>query len=121
MVLLVKLMGIFIVVMGANFMAKPDTMKKWMDFWMQEKRVYAGAAVSLVIGVLFLMGASQCRIGWIVTVMGVMSLVKGIMLIVGGKEKMAKWANVIMGKPAKIRRRFAILALAIGVLLIYAA
>ena len=121
MVSLVKFLGIFILVTSVSFMLKPDMIKRWMELWTKGKRIYIGAAINLIIGVLLLRGASQCTLPAIVTVVGILSLIKGVALLVRGPESLKFWSKLLKDKSASVLRLFLLLGLAIGVLLIYAA
>lgn len=121
MVALVKLVGILVVVMGAIYFVKPDVVKKVMHFWMKDNRLYLAGVLNVLVGIIFLLSASVCLIPWIVVIFGVLSLIKGILAFALGPKKVASFADQIVKKPVKTLRVFAVIALAIGVLLIYAA
>ena len=121
MILLIKLLGIAILVLGVTYLLSPDTMKQYAAFWTRGKRMHTGAALSTLIGIILLLAASQCAVSWIIALFGIMSIIKGIVLFVLGPEKakarLTRWAE----KPIAVLRMFAVLAIIIGALLIYAA
>ena len=121
MVILIRLLGIVTVVFGAIYLLKPDIIKPYMAFWMIGKRLYGGAVLSLAIGIILLLAASQCTITWFVALFGILGLVKGIVLFVAGQEKMKSWADWWIERPITFRRVHALVAIIIGALLIYAA
>jgi len=121
MVGVVKLVGMFMLVFGAIYMAKPTIMKDWLNFWKKGKRMHMGGAINILIGIIFLSSASRCDIPWIVIIVGLISLAKGIAIFVLGPAKMIAKAEGFLKKPPKILRNFSVIALALGILLIYAA
>ena len=121
MVILVKLLGIVLVVFGVVYLLNPNIMKQYIAFWKKGKRLYAGAAASLLIGIILLLAASQCAVSWFVTAFGILALIKGIVLFVLKPEKVMPMMEWWLQKPVAFLRGHAIIAIVIGVLLIYAA
>jgi uncharacterized protein YjeT (DUF2065 family) len=121
MVALVKLTGIAMVVMGVIYFVKPGVMKKYMRYWMEEKKLYMGAVLNLVIGLIFLIAASNCLWPAFVRLIGVISLIKGIMIFYPGPKKIIPMMEALSNKRNKTLRGFAVLALIIGILVIYSA
>jgi len=120
MVALIKLVGIVIVILGVAYLLRPELMKQYMSFWTKNKRLYMGAIISAIVGAILLLGAPQCRIAWIVTVIGIWALLKGLLILVLGKEKMVSTIKWWQKKPIKTLRSLAIVVIAMGVLLIFA-
>ena len=121
MVVFVKLIGIVMVAVGAIYLVKPDTIKQYMDFWLQGNRVYGGAVTAFIVGVIFLMAASQCTLPTVVVIIGILSLAKGIMLFIRGPKRLQEIKKWLDNKSGSALRQLAILTLAIGILVIYAA
>jgi hypothetical protein len=118
---LVKLLGIVMVAMGAVYLVKPSMMKKYIKFWIKKNNIYFGAVLSLLFGIIFLLAASQCQVGWFIILMGIVSVVKAILLFVWGKKKAAIIADkIIHGTPTTLRT-FAFVALGIGIAIVFAA
>ena len=121
MVGLVKLIAVVMIACGAIFLVRPALMKKFMQFWMQESKLYIGAVLSLAIGIIFLFAAKNCTIHFIVVIFGLLSLIKGILIFVLGPKKIIAFMELLSKRPAKALRFFAILHLCLGVLLNYSA
>ncbi len=119
MIILVKLISVIILVEGIVFLLSPKAMKKWVNFWAKEKRLYIGAALALLFGIIFLSIASQCKLPMVLTIMGVMSLIKGIVIFALGPEKMKARLDWWSARPAGTARIIGIIAIAIGALLLY--
>ncbi len=121
MVILVRLFGIAIVVTGIIFSANPKTLKQYIAFWKQQKRLYIGGILSLLFGVIFLLAASQCRLAGVIIVLGIWAVIKGVLLFALGQKKLNAYLGWWLGKPLSIARFLGIVALAFGVLIIYSA
>lgn len=121
MVILVKLFGIVIVVFGVIYLLNPNIMKQYVAFWKQAKRIFIGAVLSLLIGIIFLLAAPQCRLPWFVAAFGILGLIKGIVLFAIGQEKAIAMINWWAGRSVTFLRIHALIALALGALLIYSA
>ncbi|MBU4313109.1 MAG: hypothetical protein KJ706_10405 [Candidatus Omnitrophica bacterium] len=93
-------------------------MKDYVAFWKQGKRLLVGGIVNILLGILFLKVASQCRIPGVITAMGIISLIKGIALVIRGPEKAKAMLDYWANKSPKAMRLFAILAIAIGLLML---
>ncbi len=122
MVILVRLLGIAVTVLGIVFLLDIKKMKKYMDFWTKGKDPHIRAGVSSVaFSVLLLLAASQCKSPLIIIFMAIWGLVKGIVIIVRGPKGLKSMAGWIEKKPANALRLFAILALAVGILIVSSA
>ena len=121
MVILVKLFGIVMVVFGVIYLISPDVMKKYIAFWAKGKRIYAGGILSILIGIIFFLAASQCKLVWFVILISIVSLIKGIVLLALGPEKWTSKINWWIARPPAIIRLLSLVAIAFGILLIYSA
>ena len=121
MVGLVKLVGIVMVVLGAVYLVKPALLKKNINFWMKENRIYFGVILALLIAVIFLVSASRCAVSWFVVILGIVSLIKAISIFALGPKKISSLLDKIEKKPAKILRTLCGIKLVLGIILIYAA
>ena len=121
MVILVKLLGIIIAVFGVIYLLKPNIMKPYVAFWKRGKRIHIGAVLSLLIGIILLLAASQCAVSWFVAAFGILGLIKGIVLFVLRQEKAISMINWWAERPIAFLRVHALFALVVGALLIYSA
>ena len=121
MVILVKLFGIAIVVMGGIFLVKPEIMKQYIAFWRQQKSLFIGAILSLLFGVIFLLAAPQCRLTGFIIVFGIWGIIKGVLLLTLGQNKINTYLDWWLKKPISTIRVLGLFALAIGALFSYSA
>lgn len=121
MVTLIKLLGIVIVILTVTFMTKPAMIKKYIAFWTKDKRVYVGAVISILFGIMFLRAASACTISWVIFLIGIWALVKGVILWSLGPKKLEAKCSALTKLPPKTLRLIMLISLAMGILIIYAA
>ena len=121
MVILVKLFAIAMVVLGVVFLLSPKALKQYLNFWAKRKNFYLAGILSILFSVVFLLAASQCRLPWVVAVLGIWALIKGIVILVRGPEGLKSMVDWWMKRPIGVLRLTGLLALAIGVLLSYSA
>lgn len=115
----VKFLGILIVGFGVAYFVKPGIIKAYMAFWKGTKRLYLGGALALLIGIIFLLAAAQCRWRGFIVAFGILSVAKGIWLFVISQEKVISILEWWVKRPIAFLRGHAVCAIIIGVLLIY--
>jgi len=121
MLTLVRLFGIVIVGMGITFLLSPKLYRRYMAFWEQGRRLYLGAILSILIGVVLLLVASECKLGGVIVTLGILCLVKGILLLTLGQERMKSMLKWWQGMSLLVLRLIALIAIAFGALLLYSA
>ena len=119
MVILVKLLGIFIVGVGIAFFVKPKLYEQYAVFWTKGKRLYVGAILNILIGVILLLVASGRRLAGTILTLGILGLVKGIIILTLGQKKMKSMFKWWQGRSLFALRLVALVAIAFGVLLLY--
>ena len=121
MLIAVRVVGILIVGMGVAFLLKPKLYKQYVAFWQPGKRLYLGAILAILFGVVFLLATTQCRLVGFILAMGILSLAKGIILFTLGQEKIKSTLKWWQGRSLLVLRLMALIAIAFGALLIYSA
>lgn len=121
MVFLVKLLGLLIVILGVAYLYNPKILKPYLDFWKAPKRIYLGAVMAFVIGIIFLYAAPLCRVSWPIVLFGLLGLIKGVLLLVLRKEKWFELLDWWEKRSAHFLRIHSLIAVSIGALLIFSA
>jgi hypothetical protein len=119
MVAVVKLLGIFIVGFGVASFVNPNVVKQFMGFWKPVKRIYLGGTLSLVLGIIFLLAASQCRWRGFIIAFGILFIARGICVLVIGQKRVISVLDWWLKKPVKFLRGYAVFAIILGTLFIY--
>lgn len=121
MVILVRIIGIIIGCLGIVFLISPQTIKGMISFWSQGKRLYLGGALRILFGLIFLLAVPQCRLAWVIFVIGILALIKALLIFILGLEKMKSLLNWWNNRPPVVLRLMGFIVLAFGVLLLYSA
>lgn len=119
MLTLTKLIGVFIVSMGAMIMLKPETMKHLITFLQQGRRLYILGLVRILLGIILILAASECRLVEVVVVLGILVLIKGFIIFIIVPEKINAMLNWWANRPSLILRFLGLFVIAIGALLVY--
>lgn len=123
MILLARLIGIFLVCVGIVNFINPVVMKKMISFWQKGKRIYAGGLIRVLFGSVLLWASFdfQMKHPCVLAFLGALMVLGGLLIFILGLERMKTMLNWWDKKPLFVLRLMAILALAIGVLVIYSA
>ena len=119
--LVVKIAGIVIAAAGIVYLLKPDVMKFLMEFFKQGKRIYFAGLLRLVLAVIFFLGARECDITWVIVVFGILFLIGGLLIFILGPEKIRRILDWYQKQSVLFLRLLAVIALAIGAIIIYCA
>ncbi len=119
--ILIKVIGTVIVVMGLTYMIAPDVLRRIIRLFAVGRRVYGPAVLRLILAVVFLLGARQCGITWIILLFAVIFLVSGLLVFMLGLENVRAILQWYCQQPAMLLRVVAGIVLAVGLIIIYAA
>jgi uncharacterized protein YjeT (DUF2065 family) len=117
----VKIIGILIVALAIVLLVKPAVTKSLIGFFSKGKRLYLAGLARLVLGVIFLLAARECDITWLIAAFGVLFLIAGLLIFTLGPEKLRGILTWSQKQSSLLLRAFAVIALAIGAVIIYAA
>ncbi len=109
------------IAMGIVYLISPQAMKKTFIFLSEGKRFYLVALVRILLGLVLLIAASQCRIPLLVTVIGILPLVGGVLIPALGLARCKEMVRWWQEKPDNVLRLLSLAPAGIGVLLFYAA
>jgi uncharacterized protein YjeT (DUF2065 family) len=117
----VKIIGIVIFSLAIVYLLKPDVMKYLMEFFTTGRRIYIVGLVRFVLAVVFLLAARECDVTWVVILFGILFLLSGLLTFVLGPERAKSIVGWFQNQPLSVLRILALVALAIGVAIIYSA
>jgi len=117
----IKIIGIVFVVMTIVYLLKPDVMKWLMEFFKKGKRMYFAALIRFVLAVVFLLAARECDITWVIVVFGILFLISGLLIFILGPERIKSMIDWYQKQSVLLLRVMAVIGLAIGAIIIYAA
>ncbi len=119
MFLLTRLIGVISVGAGLIFLMNPETMKGVFSYALKRKRIYGIGAARIIVGLILLMAASQCRVIWVIVALGIFPLTGGIVIFILGIEKCKNMVKKWRGKPLKTLRLASFIPIIFGLLIIY--
>jgi len=117
--MLVKVIGIIVTAAGVIFLVRPLALKKYIAYLKQERRIYLVGILRVLLGALFLWVAPQCKLSAVMNVLGVLTLIGAVLIFILGLERVKKVLDWYDKKPVSVLRLLALIAIAIGVLIIY--
>ena len=119
--IIVKIVGVVIIIAAIVYLLKPGVMKWLMEFFKQGKRIYFAGLIRLVLAVVFLLGARECDITWVIAAFGILFLISGLLIFILGLEKLKSIIDWYQKQSVLLLRVVAVIALAIGGVIIYSA
>ena len=121
MKIVIQILGILIGAVGIVYLLKPDIMKHLIEFFKQGKRIYFAGVIRLALAVIFFLGARECDITWVIVVFGILFLIGGLLIFILGPEKIRRILDWYQKQSVLFLRVLAVIALAIGAIIIYSA
>jgi len=117
----IQIIGIVIVAIGVVYMLKPSVVKGVFEFFKKGNRLYIAAPIRLGLGVVFLLGARECKQFWVIMAIGILLLISGILVLVMGPRKLVPILEWFQGQSEFLQRVVALIVLAVGVIIIISA
>ena len=117
----VRIIAIVFILLGVLYLAKPELVKRILEFFKQGKRIYIVGVIRLILAVVFLLAAQQCNVPWAIGVFGILLLVSGVMIFIIGDQKLKAWLQWWQKQSLLLLRVLSLLAIAFGLLIIYCA
>ena len=119
--IVIKAIGTFIVCMGLVYFIKPEVPRAIMRFFTKGFRLYFAAILRFALAILFFLGARECRVTWLIVLFGLIMLLSGLLIFAMGLKKSKEIINWFQGQPMFMQRVLAIIVLAVGLIILYAA
>ncbi len=120
MALLVSGLGAFIAAVGLFGVADPGRLLKLVERFRGATGVWVAAGVRLVLGVVFLLAAADCRLPTFVMTVGIIALLAAVGLPIMGQRRFDAMVAWLVRRPQVVIRLWAVAAVAFGGLLVYA-
>jgi len=119
--IVVKVIGIVFIFMAIVYFLKPDIMKRLMEFFKQGKRIYIAGVIRFVLAIVFLLAANQCERTWVIIVFGILFMISGLLVFTLGTKRLKSMLDWWQKQSVLLLRVIALITLAIGAVIIYAA
>lgn len=121
MVIAIKSIGVLFILVGILYLVKPEVFKHLMEFFKKGKRMYFAGLIRFVLAVVFLLGASDCYIKWVIAAFGILFLISGLFVFMLGPKKLGAVIDWFQRQPVLVLRLIAVIALAFGAIITYSA
>jgi hypothetical protein len=121
MEILVRAIGVLIAILGLILVLTPKGIKAIFDFFAKGKRIYWVGLLRIAFGIIFLLASSVCRWPEVIRVLGVFFIIAGSLIFILGIRKVKSVLEYWSKKPPLLLRFLSLLAVAFGILIIYAA
>ncbi|MBW8015464.1 MAG: hypothetical protein FVQ82_04695 [Planctomycetes bacterium] len=117
----VLVFGILIVLEGILFLVKPLLYSKVVAFFARGRLMYISALLKIAVGVFLFVAVMSCDRKLIIIILGLIASGTGVTMLGMHKVKLKRMYEWWSLRPKFIIRILAILAIAVGGLIIYAA
>jgi uncharacterized protein YjeT (DUF2065 family) len=121
MAFIIKGLGIVFVFVGILHLLKPDIAKRIMGFFKKGKRVYFVGLIRFALAVVFLLGARECDIKWVIVLFGILFIISGLITFMLGPRRAGPILDWFQRQSNIVVRLIAVIILAVGVIIIYSA
>jgi hypothetical protein len=118
---LVAAIATLILAIGALGVVVPERLVAILSVWSPDTLMAVGIATRLAIGVIFLAGASRCRIPAVITGIGLLALAGAVLLVLLGEPRVDALVQWWTHLPSLAIRAWCALTMLIGALVLYAA
>jgi len=119
--IVIKTLGILIALVGIIYFLRPDVMKWLMEFFKQGKRIYFAGLIRFALAVVFLVAARECKHSWVIFAFGILFIISGLLIFMLGPERLKSIIDWYQKQSVLLLRVVAVIALAIGGVIIYSA
>jgi len=117
----IKIIGVIIISIAIVFLVKPQVTRHLMEFFKKGNRIYLAGLVRFALAVVFLLAARECNKTWVILVFGILFLISGLLVFMLGPAKIGRMLDWYQKRPLIVSRLMAVLILAVGAIMIYAA
>ena len=120
MTVIVSILGVLAAAIGLMGVAQPRRIINLVEYWDGPTRFRLAIVVRLVLGVVLLVVAPDCRLPIVVSVLGIIAIVAAVAILIVGQRRLDSFIGWWLTRPPAVIRVSALFALAFGVLLVYA-
>jgi hypothetical protein len=111
---------LLIAISGLGVLA-PERLVAIVSAWPPDTRLYVAVGARLVLGVIFLLGASACRFPAVIYGVGILALAAALLLVVLGEPRIDALVHWWCELPALAIRAWCLLAVVVSGLILVAA
>ena len=117
----VALLAVLMIAICALGVLVPERLLAVVTGWPPDTRFDVAVATRLVLGLIFLFGASRCRFPAVIYGIGILALAAALLLMVLGEPRVDAIIGWFAQQPALVIRAWCALGGVVGALILYAA
>ncbi len=121
MVTIIKIIGIIIACLGILYFLKPVVIRRLIEFFKKGKRIYFVGVLRFALAVVFLLAARECDVTWVIFVFGILFLAEGLVIFLMKNTTLSNIFEWYQKQSDLVLRIMALIALAIGIIIIFCA
>ncbi len=121
MSMIIWIIGLLMGLAGILFVIKPEAARFVMRFMRQGNRIYVASVLRIIIAVIFLSGARESGVPWLIMLLGVLILVAGMLGFAIGREKQQRLVAWWEHQPAVVLRLVGMIPIVMGGLVVWGA
>ncbi|MBE0537321.1 MAG: hypothetical protein IH624_16780 [Phycisphaerae bacterium] len=117
----ILIIGVALVLWGLLIAIRPHTLRTTIHVMEKGLLVYAPAAVRIVLGVVFLLAARDCRVPWLIVAFGIIMFVAGVVMFMIRPGRLRSFLHWWAERSMPTLRILGVTGAAIGGLIAWAA
>ncbi len=102
-------------------MIRPDVSKRIVEFFKKGSRVYFVGLIRFALAVVFLLGARECKVTWVIVVFGILFLISGLVIFMLGPKRLRPVLDWYQRQSSILIRVIAVIILAAAAVIIRSA
>lgn len=119
MAAIIQSLGIVFVFVGMLYLIRPDVSKQIVEFFKKGKRIYFVGLIRFALAVVFLIGARECKVTWVIVVFGILFLISGLLTFTLGPARLRSILDWYQRQSSVLIRVIAVIILAAAVVVIW--
>jgi hypothetical protein len=112
--------GLLTSIWGIIAAVQPTWQKGLLHILAKGRRIYWAVALKIIVGIVFLIFATSCRIPWIMIVLGCLTVVASVLFAALPLDKIHRWLQWWQNRPLWFYRIWGAAAVLFGALIIFA-
>ena len=116
----ISVIGALIVLEGIVFLIKPQLLKPLLKFFAKGKNIYVPAVLRVIFGVVFIYFAHNCRVSWLILILGILLCAAGIVMFMVKIDRLKAMLGWWEQRSLITLRLMAVVTLIIGGIIFYA-
>jgi uncharacterized membrane protein YgdD (TMEM256/DUF423 family) len=110
----IAIFGLFMLGISMAILVAPERLKRMLRVFLDKQGLSLAVGIRIVVGILFLLAASETRAPSFITAMGILFLLTGVAIPFIGRARIDRLVNWWLQRPDWVLRTWAVAAGALG-------